>query len=105
MSLEDILSTIETKEGVLLYFSGEECSVCHALRPKIKKLFKAEFPKVQQIFLDAKVNQDISVHFNVLSVPTILLFLDGKEYIREGRMVSLSELSQKLSKPYSMLMS
>ncbi len=103
MLLEDLQETIKKEIGVLLYFSGENCNVCHALRPKFKELFNNSFPKVKQIYLDAHQNPKISAHFQVFSVPTMLVFLDGREFIREGRAVSLYQLEEKLQRPYSMM--
>ncbi len=103
MLLEDLQETIKKEIGVLLYFSGENCNVCHALRPKFKELFNNSFPQIKQIYLDAHQNPKISAHFQVFSVPTILVFLDGREFIREGRAVSLYQLEDKLQRPYSIM--
>ncbi len=103
MLLEDLQETIKKEIGVLLYFSGENCNVCHALRPKFKELFDNSFPQIKQIYLDAHQNPKISAYFQVFSVPTILVFLDGKEFIREGRTVSLYQLEEKLQRPYGIM--
>jgi len=105
MKLEEIQNIIKSEVGVLLYFSGENCNVCHALRPKFKELFDKEFPKIRQIYLDAHENPQISANFQVFSVPTMLVFLDGKEFIREGRAVSMYQLQQKLQRPYEIMLS
>jgi len=103
VSLEELESIIREEIGVLVYFSGEDCNVCHALRPKFKELFDKKFPKIKQIYLDAHKNPKISAQFRVFSVPTMLVFLDGKEFIREGRAVSLHQLEDKLSRFYNLL--
>ena len=103
MTLEELQSTINKEIGVLLYFSGESCNVCHALRPKFKELFDKEFPKVKQIYLDAQEHSEISAHFQVFSLPTMIVFLDAKEFVREGRSVSLANISQRLGRPYGMI--
>ena len=103
MNLEELQQIIRTEVGVLLYFSGENCNVCHALRPKFKELFDTEFPQLKQIYLDAHENSEISAHFQVFSVPTMMVFLDGREFAREGRSVSLHQLTQKLARPYKMM--
>lgn len=105
MSLEELENIIKSEIGVLLYFSGENCNVCHALRPKFKELFDSKFPKIKQIYLDAHQNPQISAHFRVFSVPTMLVFLDGREFLREGRAVSLHQLEDKLSRVYNILVS
>ncbi len=105
MNLEQLQTTIREEVGVLLYFSGENCNVCHALRPKFKETFEKEFPQLKQIYLDAHENAEISVHFQVFSVPTMIVFMDGREFAREGRSVSLHQLTQQLKRPYVMMTS
>lgn len=105
MSLDEVNNIINKEIGVMLYFSGESCSVCHALRPKIKTLFNEKFPKIIQIHFDAKESIDVASHFGVLSIPTILVFLDGKESVREGRSVSLNQLEDKIMRLYEMMLS
>jgi len=103
MILEELQETIRREVGLLLYFSGENCNVCHSLRPKFKELFDAKFPQLKQIYLDAHDNPEISAYFQVFSVPTMIVFMDGREFAREGRLVSLHQLEQKLARPYGMM--
>jgi thioredoxin 1 len=103
MTLGQIQRRIQKEPGLMLYFSGEHCSLCHALRPKIATLFETAFPQIDALFIDAHTVPEISAHFGVFSVPTLLVFLDGRECIREGRAVSLGALRQKLERPYEML--
>ena len=105
MTLEQLQTTIREEVGVLLYFSGENCNVCHALRPKFKEVFDTNFPQLKQIYLDAHENAEISAYFQVFSVPTMIVFMDGREFAREGRSVSLHQLTEKLKRPYMMMTS
>ena len=103
MTLEELQNIIRSEVGVLLYFSGEKCNVCHALRPKFKELFDTEFPLIRQIYLDAHENAEISAHYQVFSVPTMIVFLDGREFVREGRAVSLHQMTEQLKRPYALM--
>ena len=103
MTLEELQTTIRNEVGVLLYFSGENCNVCHALRPKFKEVFDKEFSQLKQIYLDAHENAEISAYFQVFSIPTMIVFMDGREFAREGRSVSLHQLTEKLKRPYMMM--
>jgi thioredoxin-like negative regulator of GroEL len=105
MTLEELQDSVRREVGVLLYFSGENCNVCHALRPKFKEAFESHFPEVKQIYLDAHKNPEISAHYQVFSVPTMIVFLDGREFAREGRNVSLHQMVSQLERPYSIMMS
>jgi len=103
MTLEELQKTIKQELGVLLYFSGEHCNVCHALRPKFRELFDTEFPQIKQIYLDAEEHREIASQFQVLSLPSMIVFLDGREFAREGRSVSLHQLTEQLKRPYGMM--
>jgi len=103
MNLEELNMLIKEEVGVLIYFSGEHCNVCHALRPKFRELFDAEFPKLKQIYLDTQEYAEISSHYNVVSLPTMLVFLEGREFVREGRSVSLHKMTEQLKRPYMMM--
>jgi thioredoxin 1 len=103
MDIDTIEDLIASKLGIMLYFSGESCNVCHALRPKVSDLFDNKFPLIDKIFLDAHKNIDISARFQVFSVPTLIVFLDGKEFMREGRNMSIAQLEEKLDRVYKIL--
>lgn len=103
MTLEELQTTIKEEVGVLLYFSGEHCNVCHDLRPKIAKLFSEKFPQIKQVFLDMEENRDLALHYQAFSLPTMMVFLDGREFATEGRNVSLHQLEQKIQRPYSLM--
>jgi thiol-disulfide isomerase/thioredoxin len=105
LRLDELKELVSKKSGLLLYFTGEGCRVCHSLKPKIDALFREKFPEIERIFLDAHKQREISAYFGVFSVPTILVFLDGKEFMREGRATSLTLIEKRLSRPYQILMS
>ena len=105
MSLEKIEDLLKNEIGVVLYFSTETCNVCKALKPKIKISFKNNFPDIKMEYIDCEKTPEISAHFGVFSVPTILVFLQGKEFARESRNVSVELLTEKIQRPYKIMKS
>lgn len=103
MELDRVKEMIDNEDGVLLYFSGEDCRVCHALRPKFKEAFDRHFPLIEQIYLDADNHPEIAAHFQLFSVPTMIVFLAGREFAREGRNVSIHQLIKQLERPYGIM--
>jgi thioredoxin 1 len=87
---------------VLAYFSGLSCSVCHALKPKIEKLINVYFPDVLLVEISTEQQPELAARLSVFTIPVILFYVDGKEYIREVRFIDLSVLEQKLRKILSM---
>ncbi len=104
-TLEEVEHIIKNELGVLLYFSTPTCNVCHALKPKIIDAFNENFPHIKQYFIDASRSPEIPASLGIFSVPTIVVFLDGKEFARESRNVSVGELVNKIARPYEMMTS
>ena len=104
VTLDEIQDEITNELGVMLYFSGIHCNVCHALRPKVQALFAEKFPGIKQRYIDAENSPEVAAHYNVFAVPTMIVFMDRREFAREGRAVSLVELESRLARPYGMMM-
>jgi len=102
LSRIDEIDEILQQGGVLLYVSAPRCSVCESLRPKIEELFASHFPKIARYRADVARIPQLAARFNILSAPAILLFFDGKEFLREGRNVSLELLEQRVRKVYDL---
>ncbi len=102
MEIENLQEIIKNNDAIMVYFSGENCGVCKALQPKIKDLFNTEFPKIKQIYISADEFTQTAAQLNVLSIPTVIIYFDSKEFIRESRHISISELSLQIQRPYSL---
>ncbi|AHM66170.1 MULTISPECIES: thioredoxin family protein [Paenibacillus] len=94
-SIEEIDSFIEINPLSMLYVSQEDCNVCHAIYPKLKTMLKL-YPKLALARVNASQVEEITGRFLIFSVPTILIFLDGREYLREGRFVQFEQLKKQL---------
>ncbi|WP_201352997.1 thioredoxin family protein [Hydrogenimonas urashimensis] len=105
MRIESIGEKIHNQTGVMLYFWGEHCNVCHALQPKLFEAFDKNFPKIEKITIDVGEHADIAAHFGVFSIPTAIVFLDGKEFARVSRNVSIPALVEQIRRPYEILLS
>jgi len=98
---DEIKDRIDNNEFVLGYFTSTSCNVCKDLLPKVEEMLK-KFPKIQGIKAEADVDKKIVGEFSVFTVPTIILFIEGKEVFRYARNVSISELSGKIERYYKM---
>lgn len=84
-----------------IYVSRTNCGVCHALLPQVEELLK-QFPNIHLGFINADIVEEIAGYFSIFTVPAMLLFVDGKEYLREARFVHMQLLEEKISKIYHM---
>jgi thioredoxin-like negative regulator of GroEL len=96
-SYDKLTHLIENNDMLMIYFGSETCSVCKSMMPKVNNMIK-QFPNIKAVMVEADKNLKISARFNVFTVPVILLFIQGKETIREVRIISLDNLEQKISR-------
>ncbi|RYG74249.1 thioredoxin [Lentibacillus lipolyticus] len=83
----------------LLYVSRPGCSVCHGLLPQVQTLME-NYPEIQLGHINADEVKEVAGHFSIFTVPVILVFVEGKEHIREARIVHMDLLEEKLDKIY-----
>ena len=101
MSDLNILEEIQSQTATAVYFKGERCSVCSVLEPKIKTLLASEFPKFTFIAIpESEAQSELRAQLRVFNVPTLVLFLEGKEFLRTGKNTSIMELAQQIERPY-----
>ena len=101
--LVQLQDSINTGEPVLIYFSGENCSVCKVLKPKIEEQIKKNFPKFEMYEVKTDLYKELTSHFTVFSIPTILVYFDTHEYKRYGRYISIAMFIEELKRPYTLM--
>lgn len=96
-SYDELTYLIENNDMVMIYFGSEGCGVCKSMKPKVKSMIE-RFPNIKAVMVEADKNLKIAAKFNVFTIPVILLYIQGKETIREVRIISLDNLEQKISR-------
>ena len=104
-TLENIQNCIKDNVAVAIYFSAPTCNVCHALKPKLLEAFDENFKEMNIESVDISLEEDIAPHFGVFSIPTLLIFLDGKEFLRKSRHMSVGEVVSEIKRPYEIMIS
>jgi len=104
-TIENIEQSIKENIAVMVYFSAPTCNVCHALKPKLMEALNENFSEFVVQSVDISVEEDISPHFGVHAIPTVLVFLDGKEFLRKSRHMSVVEVINEIKRPYSIMTS
>ena len=105
MTLETIEQALSSELAVALYFSAPTCNVCHALKPKLLEAFDANFKQLSVISVDISETPEIASHFGVFSIPTLLVYLDGKEFLRKSRHMSVDQVVAEIQRPYEIMIS
>ena len=104
-TIENINNSIKENLAVMVYFSAPNCNVCHALKPKLLEAIDENFKEFKIESVDISLNEDIAPYFNVYAIPTVLVFLDGKEFLRKSRHMSVSEVICEIQRPYDIMTS
>ncbi len=102
-SIEEFDQFIADNSGAVIYFSTPECNVCKVLKPKLQELLNEDFPEMKFGYVNCNEVKGLAAQKSIFTVPTILFYLEGKEFIRKSRNINLSELYRELDRPYSML--
>jgi thiol-disulfide isomerase/thioredoxin len=105
LNIETIDQALSSELAVSLYFSAPTCNVCHALKPKLLTAFDANFPLLKVISIDISETPEIASHFGVFSIPTLLVYLDGKEFLRKSRHMSVDQVVKEIKRPYDIMTS
>ncbi len=95
-------SALAENPVTLLYFSGNDCGVCDAIRPKIEELLAAR-PRIASFEINIEASPEAAAQFDIFTIPGILLFVHGKETIREARYLSLDALRERIDRYLSLL--
>jgi len=104
-TIENINNTIKENLAVMVYFSAPTCNVCHALKPKLLEAIDNNFEKFEIVSVDVSVEQEVATHFGVFAIPTVLIFLDGREFLRKSRHMSVDEVIREIKRPYEIMVS
>jgi thioredoxin 1 len=85
---------------ILVDFWAEWCGPCKAIAPVLKELSTELAGKVTIAKLDVDAHGDIAQRFNVMSIPTLLIFNNGEVQKRlvgaKGKGQLLQELAEFL---------
>jgi len=104
-TVENIKNIIRENLAVMVYFSAPTCNVCHALKPKLLEAIDANFKEFEVVSVDVSVEQEVAAHFSVFAIPTVLIFLDGREFLRKSRHMSVDDVIREIERPYQIMMS
>nr|WP_289037681.1 thioredoxin family protein [uncultured Allobacillus sp.] len=98
-NVEEAEQLIEQNDVAFLYISQENCSVCHGLKPQVKKVMD-KYPKIQAAEIRTDDAPEVASKFHIFTVPVLILFVDGKEHHREARSVYMQKFDDKIKELY-----
>ena len=103
MTPEELVETVKKTKGILVYFKNDFCGPCKVLRPKVSELIDSDFPLMEMVIVDSVTHPALAGQYNVFGNPTILVFFEGREYIRKSKFISMPELHSEIDRLYQMV--
>jgi thioredoxin-like negative regulator of GroEL len=100
-SISDLNEIKEKSDMALVYFGSDTCGVCRDILPKLEKMIRT-YSGVKAVKVEAKSLPELFAEYSVFAYPVIILFIQGKETIREAGVISLINLEQKIARYYTL---
>jgi thioredoxin-like negative regulator of GroEL len=100
MTLAEWQSLRTETPAVLLYFYTPQCAVCGALWPKVQALQEEAFPALRLVKVNARESAALAGQLRMLSVPGLLVFIDGREVSRANGHIALARWREEIQRPY-----
>ncbi len=106
---KDIFSTEQYEEltsgnnSGIFYFTQSTCNVGESVKDKVLELVDENFPSLDCYYINTDLLPDLAGQNSIFAYPTILVFLDGQEFFRFSRNISIRDMKDKISRPYNML--
>lgn len=95
LSLENFeKEVLKSEKPVLVDFFADWCGPCKMMAPIVEELATELDGKVKVGKINVDENSDIAVEYNVMSIPTLIIFQNGKE---EKRLVGLRDKEELLN--------
>jgi len=88
---------LNASQPVIVDFTAVWCGPCKMLEPVVKELAAEWQDKAKVVKLDVDHNANIAMQYQVMGVPTLMLFVDGEPKERLTGFQSKKRIEKKFS--------
>lgn len=101
-SAEHLQRMLQKETILILQFGSESCAPCHALRCKLDA-FCQNHKKVTGRYVPIEEFKKLAAQESVFTVPTILVYVQGRLALQESGFFSLESLLQRIERYIDLL--
>lgn len=87
---------LEADRPVLVDFYAEWCPPCRVLSPMLEEIMEKYQDKIKIAKLNIDEGRALALEYNIMSVPTLIIFRNGKEIKRIVGLLAKEELEKVL---------
>ena len=95
--MERFEDLITSNIPVLVDFFAEWGGPCKAMKPNLEELTGIKGEKVRIVKVDVDKHKEIAAYYQIQSVPTLMIFKDGKQLWRQSGVMRANDLSTILA--------
>jgi thioredoxin-like negative regulator of GroEL len=103
-NLKEFEDLVRDNRGAAFYFTGSRCGACQSLKPKVEQMFIRDYPAIKLREVDILESPEVGAQNNVLTVPALVVYFEGRETFRTARFIDLDELSEQIDRWYEELL-
>ncbi|MDF1697050.1 MAG: thioredoxin [Saprospiraceae bacterium] len=97
MAKSSFEALINSKTPLLIDFYADWCGPCKSFSPIIEQLKDDMGDSVRVIKIDVDKNQALSTKLKITSIPSVMIYKEGKLHYEGKGMHTLQQLKSKLS--------
>ena len=96
MNMENFNELIQSTKPVLVDFYAEWCGPWQIMKPRILDVAERMGDDVKIVQIDIDKEKELATRFRIQSVPTLIIFKNGKQQWRQSGVISAHALMQLL---------